>query len=312
MNKTGVQGLHHITALAGEPLRNYRFYTKILGFRLVKKTVNFDDPHTYHFYFGNKSAAPGSILTFFPYPGIRKGTRGTEMITEVSFSVPRESFPFWEKRFRERGVIYNNPAEKFGDIYLTFIDPDGLKIELTAPQYADSREPWSTSEVPAENALRGIHGATLTLNSVKKTADILTGIFGYTPAGQETNRYRFLSDSSAGAPVIDLVELPQGMPGVVAGGTVHHIAFRVPDEGAQMRLREKIVSAGFQITEQIDRSYFKSLYFREPGGVLFEIATDTPGFYSDEDEASLGTGLKLPPQHERLREEIESILPPLG
>lgn len=307
--KKDVLGIHHITAIAGDARRNFDFYTKVLGLRFIKRTVNFDDPHTYHFYFGDEQGTPGTILTFFPWgSAVRQGKRGAGMATEIGYSVPSGSLGFWEQRFKEHNIIYNKKAEKFGEQYLTFLDPDGLKIELTEIKTADDRAPYITTGIGAEVATRGFYNSTLTLNNVKPTADILTDVLGYQLIGQEVNRYRYATDAIGTANVIDLVELPAENRGIGAGGTVHHIAFRVKDDEAQMALREKIVAKGLHITPQIDRNYFHSLYFREPGGVLFEIATDNPGFTVDEPLNELGTNLKLPAQYEAYRKEIEEHL----
>jgi glyoxalase family protein len=233
------------------------------------------------------------------------------MATEIGYSVPESSFDFWVKRFEQHNVIYNKPSEKFGEPYLTFLDPDGLKLELIASKTPDLRKPWETSEVNVEVATRGFHNITLTLANIKGTAEILTSIFGYQLIEQQVNRYRFATRAIANASIVDLVEAPGERAGVGAGGTVHHVAFRVKDDETEMRFRQLIASKGFQITPQIDRNYFHSLYFREPGGVLFEIATDNPGFMIDEPLEELGTHLMLPAQYEARRAEIEKRLPEL-
>ncbi len=307
-----IKGIHHITAIAGNAKKNYDFYTRVLGLRLVKKTVNFDDPHTYHFYYGDKVGTPGTILTFFPWEGITTGRRGARQVTEIGYSVPEGSLDFWLKRFEDNNVIYNKPAEKFGEQYLSFLDPDGLKIELTVPKNTDQREPWTTSEVNANNATRGFHNITITSNKIEATAKILTDVFGYKLLEQHVNRYRFVTDAVDNAAIVDLVEIPAEIAGHVAGGSVHHVAFRVENEEILMQYREKIVSLGLHITEKIDRNYFYSLYFREPGGVLFELATENPGFATDETVEKLGSGLKLPAQYESIRGEIEESLPKLS
>jgi glyoxalase family protein len=309
--ETRILGLHHVTAIAGLAKRNLDFYTQVHGLRLLKKTVNFDDPGTYHFYYGDETGSAGTILTFFPWEGIRQGRKGAGMATEIGYAVPEGSFDFWMKRFEKYNVTYNKPSEKFGEPYLTFLDPDGLKLELVIPKKADARKPWETSEVKADVALRGFHNITLTLNDVKPTADILTDVFGYKLLEQSGNRYRYATDAVETANIIDLVELPSEGRGNGAGGTVHHIAFRVKDEATLMQYHDKIASRGLNITNKIDRNYFYSLYFREPGGVLFEIATDNPGFMVDEKVEELGTHLLLPPQYEPRRAEIEAVLPKL-
>ena len=311
MNNT-IKGIHHITAIAGNAKKNFDFYTRILGLRLVKKTVNFDDPHTYHFYYGDKVGTPGTILTFFPWEGITTGRRGARQVTEIGYSVPDGSLDFWQKRFEDNNVIYNKPSEKFGEQYLSFLDPDGLKFELTVPKTPDTREPWTTDEISAENATRGFHHITITSNKMDATAKILTDIFGYKLLEQHVNRYRFVTDAVENAAIVDIVEIPAEIAGHVAGGSVHHVAFRVENEEVLMQYREKIVNAGLHITEKIDRNYFYSLYFREPGGVLFELATDNPGFSVDEPVNELGSGLKLPAQYEAHRQEIEQSLPKLA
>ncbi|WPU92903.1 ring-cleaving dioxygenase [Mucilaginibacter sabulilitoris] len=306
-----INGIHHITAIAGSAKRNYDFYTRVLGLRLVKKTVNFDDPQTYHLYYGDKFGTPGTILTFFPWEGITAGRRGARQATEIGYSVPEGSLDFWLKRFEVNNVIYNKPAEKFGEQYLTVLDPDGLKLELIVPKTSDKRLPWETNEVKAENATRGFHNITITTNKIDATAKILTDVFGYKLLEQHVNRFRFVTDAVDNAAIVDLVEVAGEIAGHVAGGSVHHVAFRVKNDQILMEYREKIAGLGLNITEKIDRNYFYSLYFREPGGVLFELATDNPGFSVDEPVDQLGTGLKLPAQYENIREDIEKSLPSL-
>jgi glyoxalase family protein len=303
-----ILGLHHITAIAGDAKRNFDFYTRILGLRFIKKTVNFDDPHTYHFYFGDETGSAGTILTFFPWGDeIQQGRKGSGMVTEIGYSIPEGSIEFWIKRFEDNNVIYNKPAEKFGEKYLTFLDPDGLKLELTEVS-TDSRTPWETEEVKSAVATRGFHHVTLTLKDKEATAYILTNVFGYKLVKTDGNRYRYATDTVSEALIVDIVEIPSENRGFNANGTVHHVAFRVKDDAALMEFRDKIVKLGLSITPQIDRNYFHSLYFREPGGVLFEIATENPGFTVDEPLAELGQNLKLPAQYESQRAEIENHL----
>lgn len=303
-----ILGIHHITAIAGDAKKNYDFYTRVLGLRLVKKTVNFDDPYTYHFYYGDKVGTPGSILTFFPWGNVQQGKRGPKQVTEIGYSVPENSLDFWLKRFEANNVIYNKVSEKFGEQYLTFLDPDGLKFELIVPKNEDKRLPWETKDVNAEHATRGFHNITITTSNLQATADVLTNLFGYRLLEQHVNRYRFVTDTVENASLVDLAEVKGEAAGQVAGGSVHHVAFRVKDDTVLMQMREKIMNAGLHITEKIDRNYFYSLYFREPGGVLFEIATDNPGFATDETVQELGSGLKLPAQYEAYREDIASRL----
>ncbi|HET6252601.1 MAG TPA: ring-cleaving dioxygenase [Puia sp.] len=307
-----ITGIHHITAIAGNAKRNLDFYTRALGLRMVKRTVNFDDPGTYHFYYGNENGAPGTILTFFPWEGIVRGRTGTGMATEIGYSVNRDSLPFWADRFRELKVSQGATAERMGEVYLPFQDPDGLNISLIASNDPDDRKPWSTPEIAAEVGTKGFHSVTLTLRDIVPTASILTDVFGYRQERQEGNRYRFRTDAIPTAAIVDLVEAPNEGRGLNGGGTNHHVAFRVADEEMQMAYREKILSRGLHITPKINRDYFYSLYFREPGGVLFELATDNPGFTVDEPLAELGTHLKLPVQYEPMRAAIEQSLPALS
>ncbi|NML22604.1 ring-cleaving dioxygenase [Pseudoflavitalea sp. G-6-1-2] len=304
-----IQGLHHITAIAADAQRNFDFYTKVLGLRLVKKTVNFDDPGTYHFYYGNENGTPGTILTFFPWEGIGQGRPGTGMATDIAYSVPANSLDAWKERLTRFNVSFAEPTVRFGESYLSFTDPDGLSISLVAPVKEDTRAPWVSEDITAAMAIRGFHSTTLSLRSTEATAAVLTDIFGYRLLAKEGNRHRYVTDAVNEAGVIDLLELPDGKPGYNAAGTNHHVAFRVSDDTILMKFRDKVLSKGLQITPKIDRDYFFSLYFREPGGVLFEIATDNPGFTVDEPLDQLGAGLRLPKQYEPMRAEIEKVLP---
>jgi len=307
-----ILGLHHITAIAGNAKRNYEFYTQVLGLKMVKKTVNFDDPGTYHFYFGDEVGTPGSILTFFPWEGIGSGQAGTGMATEIGYSVPVGSLGFWAERFNQFKIKQETAKEIFGEQTLLFADPDGLIIKLIEPNQADNRKPWQTAGVTEKEALKGFHSIVLTLKNIKATAEILTDVFGYRLLQQEGDRYRFITDAIESASIIDLVETPDGGRGINAAGTNHHVAFRVKNEEILMNFREKIATRGLGITPKIDRDYFFSLYFREPGGVLFELATDNPGFATDETVAELGSSLRLPKQYEGSRAQIEAQLPKLS
>jgi len=309
MNK--ILGLHHITAIAGDAQRNYDFYTKTLGFRLVKKTVNFDDPQTYHFYFGDEVGTPGTILTFFPWANVRQGKNGVGMATEIGYSVPKGSLDFWKSRFEKLNIRHDILSERFGEKYLSFQDSDGLWLNLIEAKHKDERKGRKTDEIKAEVAIKGFHTVTLTLNNTKATAAILTEVFGYKQVEQDDNLYRYETDAVENAAIVDLLEMPEAQRGINAAGTNHHIAFRVKDEEDLMAIREKIVDRGLHITEKINRDYFFSLYFREPGGVLFEIATDNPGFATDETVEDLGSSLQLPKQHEHMRDQIEKGLPKL-
>jgi glyoxalase family protein len=309
--ETRILGLHHITAIADNAQRNYDFYTKVLGLRLVKKTVNFDDPGTYHFYFGDKAGSPGTILTFFPWEGIGKGYTGSGMATDIGYSVPKDSLDFWADRFKQFNVKQEEIKERFGEQYVSFQDPDGLKLELIVPTNADNRKGWETTDVKADMATKGFYNITLTVKNITPTATILTDIFGYKSLKQEGARYRFITDAVENASIVDIIEAPNLAPGRSAAGANHHVAFRVKDDNILMDFREKIANKGLGITPKIDRDYFFSLYFREPGGVLFELATDNPGFARDEPLNALGTSLKLPKQYENSRKQIEEVLPVL-
>lgn len=306
-----ILGLHHITAIAGDAQRNYDFYTKTLGLRMVKKTVNFDDPQTYHFYFGDKVGTPGSILTFFPWTNVRQGKDGAGMATEIGYSVPKGSLEFWKDRFEEKDVRHYQITEQFGERKLPFQDPDGLKLSLIETEHTDKRKGFETAEVKANVALKGFHTVTLSLNNNAATAEILTEVFGYKKVTSEGNLTRYKTNTVENAAIVDLLEMPDLPRGLNAGGTNHHVAFRVKDEETLMEMREKVLKKGLQITEKINRDYFFSLYFREPGGVLFEIATDNPGFATDETIEELGSSLQLPDRYKGAREQIEKALPEL-
>jgi glyoxalase family protein len=307
--ETKILGLHHLTAIAGDAQRNYDFYTKTLGFRLVKKTVNFDDPHTYHFYFGDEVGTPGTIITFFPWANVRRGKNGVGMVTEIGYSIPKGSLGFWKERFQKLNVQYDSISERFGEKFLAFQDPDGLCLNLIESKEKDERKGYPTSEVNTDVAIKGFHTVTLTLNNIKATAEILTEVFGYKQLEKEGNIYRYKTDAVENAAFVDLLEIPQAQRGLNAGGTNHHVAFRVKNEETLMEIRKKIIARGLHITEKINRDYFFSLYFREPGGVLFEIATDNPGFATDETVENLGSSLQLPDQFKHMRDEIENGLP---
>ncbi len=308
-----IKGLHHITAIAGDPLRNFDFYTHTLGLRFIKKTVNFDDPGTYHFYYGDEQGHPGTILTFFPWgAGIPRGRRGTGMATEIAYIVPEGSLDFWTGQLEKYQVIHNKTEMKFGEKVLAFFDPDGLKLELVESKNANALVPWETNDIKAVYATRGFHGITLSVRDIQATAEILTDIFDYSLAGSEGPGSRYVTAATPHAAIVDLIALPTEKRGHVANGTVHHVAFSVKDDATLEHFREKIAAHGLQATPVIDRNYFHSVYFREPGGVLFEIATEVPGFTIDEPLAQLGSQLKLPAQYESRRMEIEAALPAIN
>ena len=303
-------GIHHVTAISGEPQRNADFYAGILGLRLVKKTVNFDDPGTYHLYYGDGGGSPGSIMTFFPWAGTPNGRIGAGQLTVTSFSFPASSLGYWTERLVEGGVRFEKPEDRFGETVLRFPDPDGLRLELVAAT-DDAREGWAGGPVPAEHAVRGFHHVTLLSSDQAGTAELMTGTLGFRQTGEAEGRTRFEAGEGGPGNTVDVANgsgFPRGTMGV---GTVHHVAFRVPDEEAQLELRERVAVLGYNVTPVLDRNYFRSIYFREPGGVLFEIATDPPGFAADEDREHLGESLKLPPWLEPRREELEGVLPSL-
>ena len=309
--KNTILGFHHITAIAGNAQRNFDFYTKILGLRLVKKTVNFDDPQTYHFYFGDEVGSPGTILTFFPWPGARPGQDGAGMATEIGYSVPKGSLEFWKDRFEDKNIRHFQIKEKFGERQLPFLDPDGLKLTLIEANHEDDRKGYRSDVIPSEYVIKGFHAVTLTLNFIEETAAVLMDVFGYKKIKTEGSFHRYGTDAVENAAFVDLFILPDAYRGINSVGTNHHVAFRVKDEESLMYMREKVLQHGLQITEKIDRNYFYSLYFREPGGVLFEIATDNPGFAIDETVEELGNSLVLPSRYESARAQIEKALPEL-
>ena len=292
-------GIHHITAIAGDPQRNLDFYTEILGLRLVKRTVNFDDPGSYHFYFGDNIGTPGTIMTFFPWPGARRGARGSGQVTTVSFAVPRDSMAFWKERLRATHVIAEEIEGRFGSKALRFLDPDGLQLELVAS---------ANEERSSARAVRGFAAPTLEVRNPEKTEKLLTEILGFEFVAEENNRRRFGGSGLNASAEIDLVPSEAGF-GQIAAGTVHHIAFRAAADDEQLKVREQLAARGLNVTPVIDRQYFHSIYFREPNGILFEIATDGPGFLIDEPADALGETLKLPPIYESKRNEIERVLP---
>jgi glyoxalase family protein len=307
-----MSGIHHVTAIAGNALRNFDFYTRALGLRFVKRTVNFDDPGTYHFYYGNETGQPGSILTFFPWEGAAAGRGGVGQTQQTSFRVPARSLGYWTHRFIEKGITHQALEKRFGEAVLSFTDPDGMSLALVGVPGAENEAGWSNGDVPAEHAIRGFHGVTLLLDDATKTGAILTDVFGFKESGREGSVIRYVAEGAELGHIVDIYEAKGFLPGRQGRGSVHHIAFRAADDAEEAAMAQKLVdSHGMRPTEQKDRNYFRSIYFREPGGVLFEIATDIPGFAVDEPVASLGTGLKLPAFLEPHRKDIENVLPPL-
>jgi len=307
-----IAGLHHVTAIASDPQRNLDFYIGLLGLRLVKRTVNFDDPGTYHFYFGDARGTPGTILTFFSWPGARRGHRGVGQIEATAFAISPDSVGYWLDRFKEQHLTAEKTSARFGQEVIRFTDPDGLLLELVTSDSIARVESWADSTVPAEHSLRGFHSVSAALEGYERTAQLLITSFGYRLVKESGNRFRFVAPSESGAGrIVDLLCMPDSRAGHVAAGSVHHIAFRAKDDDEQLQWREHLVGLGYNVTPVIDRTYFHSIYFREPGGILFEIATEPPGFTLDEPIEELGSKLRLPPWMEAARSQIEQVLPPI-
>jgi glyoxalase family protein len=304
-----IAGLHHVTAIASDPQTNLDFYTEVLGLRFVKRTVNFDDPGTYHFYFGDDAGSPGTILTFFPWPNAARGLPGVGEVARTAFIVPAASLEYWRQRLSDRGVVAEATGNRFEEQVFSFADPDGMKIEIVAHgDPGDVKAPRFAS-VPPEHAIRGFFGVTLLESRAEKTAAILN-IMGFNQVGLEGNRLRFAAEGRALGNHIDIVVDPAAKFGRLGAGSVHHIAFRAQDDAAQREWREQIAKH-LHVTPVMDRTYFHSIYFREPGGVLFEIATDPPGFTLDEPIESLGEQLRIPQWLESKRSFIEESLTPV-
>jgi glyoxalase family protein len=306
-----MSGLHHVTAISGNATRNLSFYTRILGLRFVKKTVNFDDPATYHLYYGDETGRPGTILTFFAWENAAPGRAGVGFTQETAFCVPAASIGYWWHRFIENSVAHDPMEKRFGESVLPFSDPDGMRLALVGIADAADEPGWSGGPVPAEHAVRGFHGVTLMIDDGTRTGAILTDVLGFAESGRDGSLVRFRSNQALGA-AVNIREAKAFLGGRMGRGSVHHIAFRAADDAAQAEMARKLVrDHGLTPTEQKDRKYFRSVYFREPGGVLFEIATDQPGFTVDEPLDSLGRQLQLPSFLEPRRSELETVLPPL-
>jgi catechol 2,3-dioxygenase-like lactoylglutathione lyase family enzyme len=307
-----IHGLHHVSAIAGDPQRNVDFYTGVLGLRLVKQTVNFDDPRHYHLYYGDESGSPGSLLTFFPHPDARRGRQGTGQVAVTSFSVLPAALGFWVERLIRFGLRFDGPSKRGEERVVAFRDHDGLMIELVAHASAESRAGWRGADgIPAEYALRGLHAVTLWEEKGEETGRVLVDVLGMREVSESAASRRYAAGDRGPGTLVDVREVGGFLRGVGGAGTVHHVAFRVADDAAELALRSRVEAAGLVPTPVRDRFYFDSVYFREPGHVLFELATEGPGFTIDEPLPELGRSLRLPPQYEGMRGEIESGLPAL-
>lgn len=304
-----ISGIHHVTAITADAQQNIDFYCGVLGLRLVKLTVNFDDPSSYHLYYGDELGRPGTIMTFFAWPGGRRGRIGPPQVTSTALAVPRGALAFWSERLQQHHIAAEPAGERFGESVLRFTDPDGLSLELVEvaePQGA----PWAAGPTPNEYAVRGFHSVTISEEGYERTSQVLSELMGFQAAGNEDNRFRFqVASGESLASIVDLLCTPDRHHGSMGTGVVHHVAFRTPDDAQQAALRTQIVRAGLNASPVMDRKYFQSIYYREPGGVLFEIATDTPGFTVDEPAERLGTQLMLPQQLEPQRSQIERVVP---
>jgi glyoxalase family protein len=306
-----IQGIHHITAIASDPQANIDFYTGVLGLRLVKLTVNFDDPGTYHLYYGDAAGHPGTILTFFPWPGSPRGRRGYGQVTLASFAIRPGAIQYWTKRLTGHGISFRGPCDRFGEQVLSLADLDGLGLELISSTTVSDEKAYNAGPVPTEYAIHGFHSATLCEEGYQSTAALLTETLGFKLAWQDGNRFRYVTGSGEPGTIVDVLCAPEEPPGRIAAGTVHHIAWRAADDQQQREWLKEITRQNYNVTPVIDRIYFRSIYFREPGDILFEIATDPPGFSVDEATEELGTKLRLPPWLESARAQIEAVLPPL-
>ncbi len=305
-----IPGIHHVTCITGDVQKCVDFYVGVLGLRFVKKSINQDLPDTYHIYFGDYLGTPGTAMTFFGWPTWPGQRTGTGQVTTVAFQVPVGSLGFWSDRLKRSGVDHRTVSRFEADV-LILHDGDGIELELVAQAANDRWKRWPEAPVDEEHAIRGFHSVTMTLTEMEATSNLLTSVMGFRVAAREGKRTRF--ETGAGGPhaVLDVVEAPEGPEGEESIGTVHHVAWRTPDPRTQAEWREQLTAAGRTVTPVIDRWYFQSIYYREPGGVLFEIATDGPGFTVDESPENLGSGLSLPPWFQVRRERLDEILPPI-
>ena len=303
-----INGLHHVTSLASSASENNKFFSEGLGLRRIKATVNFDNPEIYHLYYGDEVGNAGGVLTYFPFPHIAQGRRGAGEVGTTAFSIPVGSIPFWRERLNAIGAGHTTPSVRFEEQRLEFYGPDGEHFALV--EAADDRKPWTTCDVPADHAIRGFHSADMRVNDVAPMVELLT-FMGYAVYATEGSITRLIVANGNAANKIDLIKLPNAEKSKEGAGSVHHIAFSVSTKADQLAVQSVLTDAGYRVTDVRDRNYFHAIYFRTPAGILFEVATDEPGFTADEDVASLGTALKLPEQHEKRRTRLQQILEPL-
>jgi catechol 2,3-dioxygenase-like lactoylglutathione lyase family enzyme len=310
-NGKSLAGLHHVTAITADAQKNIDFYGGVLGLRLVKLTVNFDDPSSYHLYYGDELGRPGTAMTFFAWPGAHRGRIGPPQVTVTAFAVPSGAMDYWSARLKKHDAQPQTIVDRLGERVLGFVDPDGLRLELVGSA-APGGQPWTRGSIPAEHAIHGFHSVTISEEGYEDTAKLLTEVMGFKAAGSEQNRFRYRAGAGDGfASMVDLLCVPDGRAGSMGAGVVHHVAFRTKDDSQQAAWHKDIAGLGFNISPVMDRTYFHSIYYREPGGVLFEIATENPGFTADESSEQLGHKLVLPPQLQPYRAEIERVLPPV-
>jgi len=305
-----VHGLHHVTAISGDPNETLAFYRTVLGLRLVKRSVNQDAPETYHLFFADGAGTPGTDLTFFPWPDLAPGTPGVGQVVEIPLAVPDGTLPYWRERLAEHGVAVGDKTERFGEPTLPIEDADGLRLSIVETSDERTFTPWDESPVPAEKQIRGMHSVRIWERDLQATETVLTRVLGLEKTGEDDGWHRYGLDGRSGT-LAEVKVVSDGQHGRGGPGTVHHAAWRMTDSEEQQALRSKIQQVGLRPSEQIDRFWFQSVYFREPGGVLFELATDGPGFTADEDLEYLGEALILPPWLEERRDEIEAALPDL-
>jgi len=308
-------GIHHVTAITGDAQSNIDFYGQLLGLRLVKVTVNFDDPGSYHLYYGDMQGRPGTAMTFFVWNGSRKGRVGYPQAVATSFAVPAASLPYWRARLEEENVPVKEEAPRFGEPVLSFPDPDDMRTELIGTNQPVQHQPLKVPDleppVPSTHAIQGFHSVTLQHNGPSSTGDLLNEIMGFTYQDIEDNRRRYATPQGAQGSIVDILEDESAIRGGIGTGTIHHVAFRAPDDAHQKNWQSTLTQAGYRVSDVMDRCYFHSIYFKEPSGFLFEIATDGPGFTADEPIEKLGTALQLPPWMESDRERIKALLPPI-